>query len=58
MPNTWANTKPTETGWFWCRDIQIKKPFVIYIFDLQLIVAGYQWAKINEPKEIDQVNEE
>jgi len=54
VPNTWTNTKPIETGWYWCRDIQLKKPFVIYIFDLQLIVSGYQWAKINEPKESEE----
>jgi len=49
--NIWSNEKPSKPGYYWFRDKQIKKPGIIFINEVEIIMDGYQWAKIEEPKE-------
>jgi Lar family restriction alleviation protein len=45
----WKKETPVEPGWYWCRDPQIKIPFVIEIIKGQTMQRGYEWCKIEPP---------
>lgn len=46
----WTKETPKEQGFYWCRDPQVKIPFVIEISIIEEVIEGYEWCKIEPPK--------
>lgn len=47
----WVAVTPTNPGFYWCRDPQIKLPFVIEINNGDFPHAGHEWCQIFPPND-------